>query len=304
MGLPGVTAVIPTHDRPELMQRAATSVLDQDYEGPIEVVVVFDAAEPFDLAPTGRADRTTRSIRNTRTRGLAGGRNSGIVAASYGIVGFLDDDDEWRSDKLSRQVQLLLSDPDVPLVGAGMRVITPDQSVDRPVPFNPVTLSDLLADRITQLNACGILARRDALMGDLGLVDEGIPGSYGEDYDLLLRAARIAPIPVVADPVVLVHWHGGSYFNTRWQMIIDALEYLLAKHPDFADEPRGYARIAGQIAFAYAAKGDRAQARHWAWEALRRDPRQPRAVLALAIAAHLVSPERVLRELNKRGRGI
>ena len=129
-------------------------------------------------------------------------------------------------------------------------------------------------------------------------------GADVDPDDLLLRAARIAPIPVVADPVVLVHWHGGSYFNTRWQMIIDALEYMLAKHPDFADEPRGYARIAGQIAFAYAAKGDRAQARHWAWEALRRDPRQPRAVLALAIAAHLVSPERVLRELNKRGRGI
>jgi glycosyltransferase involved in cell wall biosynthesis len=299
-----VSVVIPTHNRPVLMKRAADSVLAQDYGGPIEVVVVFDAAEPFDLPDPQRPGRSVRSIVNTRTRGLAGARNSGIVAASHGLVGFLDDDDEWLPEKLAEQVPVLLGSPDAPLAGAGMQVITTDDVVERPIPMDPVTLSDLLRDRITQLNACGILARREALLGQLGLVDEQIPGSYGEDYDLLLRAARIAPIPVVVRPVVKVHWHGGSYFNTRWQMIIDALEYLLAKHPDFRSEPVGYARMAGQIAFAYASLGESGRARHWAWQAMRSDPRQPRTVLALAVAAHLVRPERVLAALNKRGRGI
>ncbi len=304
MGAPGVTVVIPTHNRPELMRRAARSALDQRYDGPIEVLVVFDAAEPFDLPNPDAALRSARSITNTRTRGLAGARNSGVVAASHEYVAFLDDDDEWLPDKLARQVPLLEESPHVPLAGAGMRVVTDDGSVDRPVPMDPVTLPDLLRDRITQLNACGILARREALLGDLGLVDEAIPGSYGEDYDLLLRAARIAPIPVVVDPVVLVHWHGGSYFASRWQMIVDALTYLLAKHPDFAQEPRGHARIAGQIAFAEASAGHHRAARTWAWRALRSDPRQPRALLALAIAARLVSPQRVMTELNRRGRGV
>lgn len=304
MGAPGVTVVIPTHNRPELMQRAARSALGQDYPGPVEVLVVFDAADPFDLAPPDSPMRSVRSITNTRTRGLAGARNSGVLSATHEYVAFLDDDDEWLEDKLARQVPLLEDRPTTPLAGAGMRVVTDDESVDRPIPMDPVTLSDLLRDRITQLNACGILVRREALLGDLGLVDEAIPGSYGEDYDLLLRAARIAPIPVVTDPVVLVHWHGGSYFTSRWQMIVDALTYLLAKHPDFAQEPTGYARIAGQIAFAEASAGHAKAARSWAWRALRRDPRQPRALLALAVAAHLVSPQRVMKELQRRGRGV
>lgn len=304
MSAPGVTVVIPTHNRPELMQRAARSAVAQDYAGPVEVLVVFDAAEPFDIPPPVSPIRSVRSITNTRTRGLAGARNSGVLAATHEFVAFLDDDDEWLPEKLSRQVPLLMARPGTPLAGAGMCVVTEDELIDRPIPMNPVTLPDLLRDRITQLNACGILARRDALLGDLGLVDEAIPGSYGEDYDLLLRAARIAPIPVVTEPVVLVHWHGGSFFTSRWQMIVDALTYLLAKHPDFESEPKGYARIAGQIAFAEAAARHPKAARSWAWRALRRDPGQPRALLALAIASHLVTPQRVMRELNRRGRGV
>ena len=38
--------MVPTHARPQLMAEAVESVLAQDYAGPLEVVVVFDACEP------------------------------------------------------------------------------------------------------------------------------------------------------------------------------------------------------------------------------------------------------------------
>jgi len=286
------------------MTRAVLSVFAQDYPGDIEVLVVFDAAEPFDVMVPATKHRSVRSMRNERKRGLAGGRNTGILAASNELVGFLDDDDEWRADKITRQVELLLANPTAPLVGAGMEVISPDNSVARPIAWPIVELDYLIEDRIPELNACGILARRTRLLTDLGMVDENIPGSYGEDYDLLIRAARIEPIAVVQDPVVLVYWHGGSYFGSRWWMIIDALQYLLIKHPEFHDNPTGFARIAGQIAFAYAGLGRRKDARRWARKALRRNPREPRAVLAMLVATGAVSSDRVLAELHKRGRGI
>ena len=44
--VPSVSVVIPTHARPELVRRAIQSVLDQDYDGPMEVFVVFDRTEP------------------------------------------------------------------------------------------------------------------------------------------------------------------------------------------------------------------------------------------------------------------
>ena len=44
--LPAVTAVVPTHNRPELMRLAVQSIVDQAYAGPIDILVVFDACEP------------------------------------------------------------------------------------------------------------------------------------------------------------------------------------------------------------------------------------------------------------------
>lgn len=302
--LPGVSVIIPTHKRPELLRRAVASVLDQTYAGEIEVVVVFDAEEPYDPGVGAPEGRTVVLTRNVRRRGLAGGRNSGIFLASHQLVAFLDDDDEWRDDKLALQVPLMIARPDMPLSGAGMSVVSPAGVTERWIEVNPVTLADLVRDRIPELNACGIMVRRDRALGDLGLVDESIPGSYGEDYDLLIRAARLHPIAVVPDPVVFVHWHGGSFFGARWWVIIQALQYLLVKHPEFGADPRGRARITGQIAFAYAALGKRREARRWARNTLVHNPVEPRAVLALAVGTHLISTDRVLAELRKRGRGI
>ena len=97
-----------------------------------------------------------------------------------------------------------------------------------------------------------LLIRRDAL-ADMGPVDEKIPGSYGEDYDWLLRAARRMPIVAVQQPLVEVYWHEQSFFAERWEAIAEALTYLLEKHPELKADRYGMARIEGQIAFAKAA---------------------------------------------------
>ena len=59
---PPVTAVVPTHKRPELMQRAVESVLSQEYAGEIEVIVVFDACEPFEPPVVVPPSRTLRVV--------------------------------------------------------------------------------------------------------------------------------------------------------------------------------------------------------------------------------------------------
>ena len=44
-GLPPVSVVVPTHHRPALLRDAVRSVLDQDYAGDVEVLVVLDACD-------------------------------------------------------------------------------------------------------------------------------------------------------------------------------------------------------------------------------------------------------------------
>jgi GT2 family glycosyltransferase len=302
---PSVSVVVPTRDRPELLRAAVRAVLDQDHPGPVEVVVVHDRSEPDDsLAELSRPDRPVRVIRNTRTPGLAGARNSGILAATGELVAFCDDDDEWLPGKLRAQVEALAAAPDAEFVCCGIRVSYDGHTVDRVLPKDSVTLADLLRDRMTELHPSTFLIHAAALRDGFGLVDEEIPGSYAEDYEFLLRAARSAPLVNLRTPYALVRWHKRSYFAQRWDTISEALQWLLERYPEFATQPAGEARVTGQIAFARAASGDRRGAMRWARHTIRRNPREPRAYLALAVAGRVVRADAVLRTLHKRGRGI
>ncbi|SCE68659.1 Glycosyltransferase involved in cell wall bisynthesis [Micromonospora coriariae] len=302
---PSVSVVVPTRDRPELLRAAARAILAQEYPGPIEVVVVFDQSTPDEsLTGLSAPDRAVRVIRNERTPGLAGARNSGTLAAEGELVAFCDDDDEWLPGKLAAQVDALAADPSAEFVCCGIRVSYDGHTVDRVLEKDRVTLDDLLRDRMTELHPSTFLIRATALRDGFGLVDEEIPGSYAEDYEFLLRAARSAPLINLRTPSVLVRWHKRSYFAQRWDTISEALQWLLRRYPEFAGQPAGEARVTGQIAFARAASGDRRGALRWARRTLRRNPREPRAYLALAVAGRVVRADAVLRTLHKRGRGI
>jgi len=297
-----VTAVVPTRDRPELLRAAIAAILGQQYPGDIEVIVVHDQSEVDDSIAVADPRRSVRVISNARSPGLAGARNTGILAATGDLVAFCDDDDEWLPGKLAAQVAALSDDAE--FACTGIRVSYDGSTVDRTLSMDAVPLAALLRSRLTELHPSTFLIRRAALVDGIGLVDEEIPGSYGEDYEFLLRAARRAPLVNVTEPYVLVRWHKRSYFAQRWETISTALQWLLGRYPEFAGEPRGEARIAGQIAFAHAALGQRRESVRWVRRTLRRNPREPRAYLALAVAGRAVRADTVLRKLHQRGRGI
>lgn len=301
---PSVTTVVPTHRRPEMMREAVQSVFDQDYPGHIEVLVVFDACAPELPRVETTRKRSLRAIVNERVRGLAGARNSGILEASHEFVAFLDDDDVWLPGKLSAQMPLFERHPDVRLVGTAMRVDDGRQTHERLVPSDVVTRDDLVRDRLVGLHASSFVFRRDALIGEVGLIDEDLPGAYGEDYDVLLTTAGLGPIRLVNEPLVSVRWQGQSYFFGRWAAYAEALTYLLAKHDDIAADPDALAHIRSQIAFALAAGDRRREARRLARQALRHSPVNLRAWLALAISWRLITADAVGRLANRFGKGI
>jgi glycosyltransferase involved in cell wall biosynthesis len=301
---PAVTAVVPTHRRPELMRQAVQSIVDQTYPGPIEIIVVFDACEP-ELPPveTGPT-RTMRAVVNQRSRGLAGARNTGIVQAQHAFVAFLDDDDTWLPDKLAAQMPIFAAHPDVRLVGTAMQVDDGHTTHERLVPTDIVTHHDLVGDRLAGLHSSSFVFRRAALVDEIGMIDEELPGSYGEDYDVLLKVSALSPVRVVNRPLVSVRWQGQSFFFGRWAQYAESLTYLLDRHPELRERPDALARISSQIAFALAAAGQRAEARTWARRALRLRRRNLRAWLALLISWRLASADTIGRIANRFGKGI
>ena len=68
---------------------------------------------------------------NERTPGLAGGRNTGILAGTAPLVAFCDDDDEWLPTKVEKQVEALTADPAAITAVTGIIVLYADSAVPR-----------------------------------------------------------------------------------------------------------------------------------------------------------------------------
>ncbi len=243
-------------------------------------------------------------LANGRVPGLAGARNTGITAATGELVGFCDDDDLWLPGKLAAQVALLDADPGLEMVTTGVLVEARGKVSVRVLDRDRIAHAELLRSRVSEAHPSTYLFRREALVEGIGLVDEVLPGSYAEDYDLLLRAARRHDVGAVTLPLAKVFWHRSSFFAERWRTIVDALDHLVAAHPELQGDPAGLARIEGQQAFAQASMGDRRAAVATARRALGHDRRQARAWLALLVASGAVRSEWVLRALQAGGRGI
>ena len=107
---PLVSVVIPNFNREAELQRAVDSVLAQDYPA-LEVIVVDDAStRPVRLELPPAAREAVRWLQLERNGGGATARNAGIDAAKGEVVAFLDSDDVWTSDKLTRQMAAYLAD--------------------------------------------------------------------------------------------------------------------------------------------------------------------------------------------------
>jgi glycosyltransferase involved in cell wall biosynthesis len=301
---PSVSVVVPTMNRPELVRLAIKSIRDQEYDGVVEVIVVFDKVTPDMTLAVEDPMRPVRVIFNERGHGLAGARNSGYLASSADFVGNSDDDDEWLPGKLAAQIELFEKYPDAELCGTGVRLVYEGAPTDRVLSVETVEFPMLLRSRLQELHPTSFLFRRDILVNKIGLVSEELPSGQSEDYEMLLRVARRGAIINVPVVYVSALRHKGSYFNTRWAEKITAWKWLLTNYPEFETDPKGMARITGQIAFAHAALGERRESARWARKTMKLAPKEMRPYLALLVSAKLISPSALMSGLNKFGRGI
>ncbi|WP_162795164.1 glycosyltransferase family 2 protein, partial [Nonomuraea lactucae] len=261
-----VGVVIPTRgDRPRHLRAAVRAVLAQDHPGRISLVVVADRADPGPVedqvagVAVPRGGRV-RVLPNCLTPGLPGARNTGIAACDTDLIAFCDDDDVWLPGKLAAQTRAL--DGGAEFASCGIEVEYDGRRVPRLAGTTTVTEDQLVRSRMVMVHSSTFLFRRGGLW-----VDESAPGGQNEDWDLALRAARRRPIANVDSPLVRVRW-GASHYVARWSDRIAGLQWMLARHPRLAADPRGAARIYGQLAFHHAALGHRRQAGRWALRAL------------------------------------
>lgn len=110
---PLVSIIITTYKRPSSLERAINSVLNQTYSN-IEIVVVDDnnrntefRYETKELMEQYNENTKVKYIKHSENKNGAAARNTGINHSNGYYVTFLDDDDEYRKDKIEKQVHFL-----------------------------------------------------------------------------------------------------------------------------------------------------------------------------------------------------
>jgi glycosyltransferase involved in cell wall biosynthesis len=273
---PSVSVVIPTHDRPDFLRKAVLSALEQDYSGPIEVLVVFDNCDPLDIgALASRDERTIVTLTNSRKPGPLGARNAGIAAATGDVIAFLDDDDEWLPSKISRQVDLLASGS-ADMVFTGVRFVAGNRYRDyipRPPADDPVR--GLIAGGVF-MPLQTMIVWRSALEPDL--LDEEFP--TGGDQELVLRLMLRVRMACIAEPLALMNRAHSTRLSMDYERMLGNVTYMRAKHAQLFRKYRpNLSASHARFALLALANRNRAEARRWAARALVANPRRLRSWL-------------------------
>lgn len=188
---PVVSVVMPAYNVAWCVGRAVDSVLAQDY-GACELIVVNDGSTDK-TAEVLAAYGDAITVIHQGNRGMSAARNAGMRAARGEYVAFLDSDDWWLPGKLSRQVELLHSRPEIGFCSTAARVENPEGkllNLWRCRHGRTDMLETLFAENAAIAGGCSAVMVRKSLLDRTGLFDESLRGF--EDPDLWMRLAAVS----------------------------------------------------------------------------------------------------------------
>jgi len=196
---PQVTVIIPTYNRGWIIDEAIDSVLAQDYTE-FELIVVDDGSSD-NTSDVLDSYRNVIKVLSQQNKGVSAARNRGIAEASGKFIAFLDSDDLWLPQKLSRQVEFFNTTPDALIcqteevwIRNGLRV-NPKKRHKKP---SGMIFEPSLA--LCLVSPSAVMIRR-SLLGIVGNFDETLPAC--EDYDLWLRISCRFPVYRIDAPLII-----------------------------------------------------------------------------------------------------
>ena len=107
-----VSVIIPLYNAEKYIERTIKSVLSQTYEN-LEIIIVDDESPDNSVQVCEQFTDPRIKIVHQKNRGLPGSRNTGIRHASSEYIAFIDADDIWLPEKLTKHIAHLDSNPDV-----------------------------------------------------------------------------------------------------------------------------------------------------------------------------------------------
>lgn len=228
-----VSAIIVTHNRARLLERAMESVLAQTYAD-MECIVVSDAStDETDAYCMARQDIRYIRIPKEESRGGNHARNVGILAARGEYVALLDDDDYWLPTKIEKQVALIEEKGcDLVYCGTHAKRLHADGTIEDefwPMPEEAQgDLSTYVLSHIVVMTS-QVLMRRQAVI-DAGLFDEDL--HFWQEYELTIRMAQRTPFYFVPERLMIysLNPYDPARLTNRYRPWRKAVHYIHRKH--------------------------------------------------------------------------
>ncbi len=221
-----ISVIIPTYNREYTIVRAIESVLEQTY--PVSEIIVVDdgSADNTGGIVTEMNDERIRYIKQDENRGAAAARNKGASLARFPMIAFHDSDDEWRPDKIEKQVAYMKGHGEYRLVYTAYvrhmdsaEYIVPE--IDGDLKLEGSILPEILFQNT--VGTCTVLMEKD-LFDSIGGFDESLRSL--EDWDMIIRAARATGFGFVPEPLVDAAFlpdgitaDMGAYYQARCYML-------------------------------------------------------------------------------------
>lgn len=196
---PAVSVIIPTYNRGWILKEAIDSVLVQHF-GDYELIVVDDGSTDNTAEVLDSYGGKIFALRQSN-QGVSAARNRGIAESRARLVAFLDSDDIWLPQKMSRQVEFFNANSDALICQ------TEETWIRNGVRVNPKKRHQKLSGMIFEPSLALCLVSPSAVMikkslfDRVGLFDESLPAC--EDYDLWLRVSARYPVYLIDEPLII-----------------------------------------------------------------------------------------------------
>lgn len=223
-----ISVVIPTYNRIELLKRSIDSVINQTIK-PSEIIIVDDGSNDGTEAMVKKKYDSLKLIKQ-KNKGASAARNSGIKASSGEWICFLDSDDEWKNDKLEKQITAVANNSDYKFFHSNEIWIKNGKRINQKKKHKKYG-GDIFKKCLDmcRISPSSVLIDKN-IFEEIGFFNENLV--VCEDYELWLRICDKYEVFFIDEPLIFKYGgHQGqlSYsINSIECHRIKALEYLLS----------------------------------------------------------------------------
>jgi glycosyltransferase involved in cell wall biosynthesis len=252
------------------------------------LVVVGSPKTPDVAEVVHRADVHSAKFIDAGAESPGTARNTGIERASGEFLAYLDDDETWDEDKITRQIDRL-SSTGAGVCHTGVRKVGPNgelRAVSKPTVEGKATKTLLTNPPYGAISA--MILRRDLAQ---------IVNGFDEDFTLLeendfnIRVAEHTTFCTVSEPLVTRYIEGHQQTTDDLEQTLLDSDRLIQKHRELAREfgtkveQQMIARVKSGAGKTAANQGRYLTAARLFWNAINQDPRNPSNFLYFGLVA-------------------